>query len=115
MIVIVGCRGISPDSTPEGFFYIGPAARHWQESPLHNAFPVYHDNMITHARRLYKAWLWEVMQDTESAQRKELDRIVAQAKQGTAILGCWDWSNPMAADIVKAAAEYLLKQEHATA
>jgi len=111
MIAIVGVRGIDPSKTPEGFFYIGEAYAKWQESPLSNAFPIIHDNQRPRNRQMYKAWLWEVMQDESSDQRKMLDAIAEQAREGTAILGCWDSNRPLHADIVKAAVEWLLKQE----
>ncbi|MCB0063488.1 MAG: hypothetical protein KDE19_15305 [Caldilineaceae bacterium] len=110
-IYIVGCRGLRPDQTPDNFFYVGERCRGWPESPLHCAFPIIVPNLKPHAMRLYKAWLWEVMQDLTSEQYQELAEIAETLKTQSVILGAWDTETDGHAYIIKRAVEYLAKQE----
>ncbi len=60
---------------------------------------------------MFRSYLWEQMQDKQSAQYLELMRIAQVLRSGQDVkLGSWCSPNSCHADVVEAAVEWLMKE-----
>lgn len=108
MITVVNVRRLSPLEMPPTFVYVGRQNGNWHWSPLGNPYRVENFPKPQGAIFAYRRWLWRRLQDPESAQAKELLRLMQIAQADDLQLGCWCHPAPCHADVIKSALEWLI-------
>lgn len=98
---------VKHDKRP-GIVYIGRQMPGYEASPLGNPYKAgEHPDPIG----MYKRWLWNQLQ-IDTPQRREIEWLAAEYIAGKEILlGCWCAPNPCHGTVVKAAIEWMAKQQ----
>jgi hypothetical protein len=76
-------------------------------SPLGNPFVVGRDGSRQEVIAKYRRWLWGRLQEPDSAQERELRRLLAQAVAGELKLLCWCHPLPCHAEVVRGVVVWL--------
>ena len=76
-------------------------------SPLGNPFVVGRDGSREEVIAQYRRWLWGRLQESDSAQERELRRLLARAVEGELELLCWCHPLPCHAEVVRGAVLWL--------
>ena len=96
-------RGQLSDPLP-GQAYVG------RPSLLGNPFQVGRDGSRAQVIASYRRWLWAQLQEPGSAQRQELERLLAQAQAGPLELLCWCAPLACHAEVIRSALLWLSAQ-----
>ena len=97
-------RGQLSDPLP-GQAYVG------LPSPLGNPFQLCRDGSRAQVIASYRRWLWAQLQEPGSAQRQELERLLAQAQAGPLELLCWCAPLACHAEVIRSALSWLAEQQ----
>lgn len=108
MITVVNVRRRHPSEMPETFVYVGRQNGNWRASPLGNPYRPENFSVPDGAIFAYRRWLWKRIQDRNSVQFQELQRLAALVREGDLQLGCWCAPYMCHATIIKDAIEWLL-------
>jgi len=76
-------------------------------SALGNPFVVGRDGSREEVIAKYRRWLWARLQEPDSAQERELRRLLARAVAGELELLCWCHPLPCHAEVVRGAVLWL--------
>ena len=96
-------RGQLSDPLP-GQAYVG------RPSLLGNPFQLGRDGSRAQVIATYRRWLWAQLQEPGSAQRQELERLLAQAQAGPLELLCWCAPLACHAEVIRSALLWLAAQ-----
>ena len=82
-------------------------------SPLGNPFKLGRDGSRAEVIASYRSWLWAQLQEPGSAQRQELERLLAQAQAQAGPLELLCWCAPLAchAEVIRSALSWLAEQQ----
>jgi hypothetical protein len=75
--------------------------------PLGNPFVVGRDGSRQEVIAKYRRWLWARLQEPDSAQERELRRLLAKAVEGELELLCWCHPLPCHGEVVRGAVLWL--------
>jgi hypothetical protein len=79
-------------------------------SLLGNPFHLGRDGSRAQVIASYRSWLWDQLQEPGSAQRQELERLLAQAQAGPLELLCWCAPLDCHAEVIRSAVLWLAAQ-----
>ena len=104
-ITIGKARGGQLSDPLPGQAYVG------RPSPLGNPFQLGRDGSRAEVIASYRRWLWAQLQEPGSAQRQELERLLAQAQAGPLEQLCWCAPLACHAEVIRSALSWLAEQQ----